>query len=510
MSALKEELKVSLPSIVAGSFWIRKKKSSPCGPYFPGTFHSADVVPEHTLSRGPSWAKRPPRSAFFHKLWRKQTPAIARHPSTNHSCRDLWFTTFHTFQRFIQRNIGSLRCFSQGANLVSFLPRMLSSRVGSLYSSPASLAAFIFQKGFSFLGFLWLLHPHSPAHFFVGIIQLSPVFFFDAFVQRLTEGVPVIINQGRTPPLLFFLKKKKSGRHGCMTSTYPLPQPEASIHPVSPWPSPLGNLLILSAFVLWIFPCPWSGLQLQGDRGFSIFMNSLSPFVRPFLLLSPRPSPSFCWFANNLNALNKFPTKALRDCMRFHDLGLVHTFACLQHQEPVWLLPVVFFSTARAPPIVTPFSPRDPPNVVFQGETVAIRAQVGHRNYSLPSRWRDDASQIICASDHDFLHNAQLSCLTLSYLEGFLSSVKSPFRGFNFIFWKCCRILPSLHFSGEKALPHHCACSQCHRSIWLAPTDPVSCLGKSIPTFLARIVLFTSISNSFHDTPHAPQTLSTV
>ena len=27
--------------------------------------------------------------------------------------------------------------------------------------------------------------------------------------------------------------------------------------------------------------------------------------------------------------------------MRFEDLGLVNTFACLHHQEPVWLLPVV-------------------------------------------------------------------------------------------------------------------------------------------------------------------------
>ena len=50
--------------------------------------------------------------------------------------------------------------------------------------------------------------------------------------------------------------------------------------------------------------------------------------------------------------------------MRSEDLGLVHTFACLHHQKPVWLLPVVFFSTDRAPPVCMFSHTRDPPNVV--------------------------------------------------------------------------------------------------------------------------------------------------
>ena len=77
--------------------------------------------------------------------------------------------------------------------------------------------------------------------------------------------------------------------------------------------------------------------------------------------------------------------------MRFEDLGLINTFTCLYNQEPVWLLPIVLFSSDPTPPTVTLSSPRDPPDVVFQGEIVAIRAQVGHRNTSLPSGWRDDA-----------------------------------------------------------------------------------------------------------------------
>ena len=52
MSALKKGLKVSSTGANAGSFRIRKNKSSPCGPYFPGTLHSMDAVRKHTLSIG--------------------------------------------------------------------------------------------------------------------------------------------------------------------------------------------------------------------------------------------------------------------------------------------------------------------------------------------------------------------------------------------------------------------------------------------------------------------------
>ena len=52
MPALKKGLKVSPKSYVAGSFCIKKKKSSPCGPYFPGTFHSMDAVRKYILFIG--------------------------------------------------------------------------------------------------------------------------------------------------------------------------------------------------------------------------------------------------------------------------------------------------------------------------------------------------------------------------------------------------------------------------------------------------------------------------
>ena len=142
--------------------------------------------------------------------------------------------------------------------------------------------------------------------------------------------------------------------------------------------------------------------------------------------------------------------------MRFEDLGLVNTFAFLHHQEPVWLLPVVCFSTDCAPPSVTPFSPGNPPNVVYQRETVTTRAQERHGHASLSSRWLNDASQVFCASDHDFLNDAQLPCLILRHLlEGFLYSVKSPFRGFYFSSENAFVFFLVSTFQDDKALLHH-------------------------------------------------------
>ena len=100
-------------------------------------------------------------------------------------------------------------------------------------------------------------------------------------------------------------------------------------------------------------------------------------------------------------------------------------------------------------------------------------------------------------------------------------------------FPKVFKILSTLHLSWrESPASSFCACSQCHCSIKFAPstlwlaipaaTDPVFLLafllrppletflhslflGKYVPTFLARIVLFQSFSKVFHDAPFPPQ-----
>ena len=83
MSALKKGLKVSPPGSFAGSFCLRKKKSSPCGPYFPGTFHLHGRLGVNTHHPSdPRWATSPPRSASPTTLEGSQRPPLENAPST--------------------------------------------------------------------------------------------------------------------------------------------------------------------------------------------------------------------------------------------------------------------------------------------------------------------------------------------------------------------------------------------------------------------------------------------
>ena len=72
---------------------------------------------------------------------------------------------------------------------------LFASRIIKLFLSV--LGCFHGPQGFCLLGLLKLLYTHSPTHYLVGVKHFFPVFSFDAFVQRLTEGIPVSINQGR-------------------------------------------------------------------------------------------------------------------------------------------------------------------------------------------------------------------------------------------------------------------------------------------------------------------------
>ena len=138
---------------------------------------------------------------FSHKLWRKPTPAIGESTFS----KVLWAETSNTNFPPISEHCPTHQLDLRGVLpkvliLSRFLPLMPSSRMG-WYSSPASLAAIIFQRGFAFWASCGFFTLHRPAHFFVGIIHFSPVFSFDAFTQRLTEGTPVVIHHRRTPSL---------------------------------------------------------------------------------------------------------------------------------------------------------------------------------------------------------------------------------------------------------------------------------------------------------------------
>ena len=106
MPGSMKELKVSLPGIVACSFWNMKKKSSPCG------------------------TKCPPRSTSLTSFGGSQQQPFEKTLSRSALGRVLTLI-FFKLQGFVQRTSWILRCSSQSANLVLFLPLILSSRLGS-------------------------------------------------------------------------------------------------------------------------------------------------------------------------------------------------------------------------------------------------------------------------------------------------------------------------------------------------------------------------------------------
>ena len=161
--------------------------------------------------------------------------------------------------------------------------------------------------------------------------------------------------------------------------------------------------------------------------------------------------------------------------------------------------------------------------------SATMRARVRHRNASLPHRWRDDVSQVICASYHDFLDGAQLPCLILRHLlEGFFFFLAiSPFRGFHFSSESVFVFFPLSTFQRKNSNAsslceynqYHCSTSLASSTPWLAipaVTGPVFLLaflfqlpletfllliflGNNIPTSLVRIV-------RFQYAPFSPQT----
>ena len=106
---------------------------------------------------------------------------------------------------------------------------------------------------------------------------------------------------------------------------------------------------------------------------FSQPLGEAPPAQRLVTMLCMRPSPSCLLVRQQLQRINQMSAKALRYCMRSEDPGLINTFPCLHHQEPVWLLPIVVFLRRSRTTNLNAVSPRDPPNAVFHWETVTMR-----------------------------------------------------------------------------------------------------------------------------------------
>ena len=78
----------------------------------------------------------------------------------------------------------------------------------------------------------------------------------------------------------------------------------------------------------------------------------------------------------------------------------------------------------RTPPAGVLLPSRDPPSVIFQGETVA---QVRHCDTSLSSDGRNDSQQVVRTFEHDLMRNAHLLDLVLCYhVERLFYPVEDP------------------------------------------------------------------------------------
>ena len=259
-----------------------------------------------------------------HKLWRKPTPAIARHSLHRALGPRPPVRILHTLQGFVLCHkwiFGTQR-------IVVLFSRIL----GRLH----------LPVGFCFLGLLWLLNTHSPAHFFVSIKKALTSLFL-----RCLETTPDRRCASQHQPR----EDLSFAMWSTMMYHFHVPFSARSVNSSGLSLTVFfGILLILSAFVLKgsqaSLRCPTS----NGTMIVNLYELS-QPLREAFLLPSPRFVMSH-WSVGDvsilllirqqLQCINQIPAEALRYCMRSEDLGLVNTLACLHHQEPVWLLPTIF------------------------------------------------------------------------------------------------------------------------------------------------------------------------
>ena len=150
MSAPKKRLMVSPTCSVAGSFCIRKKKELLVLPILPWHIPLHGYCVNTHYPSDPSRDKPLPHRLFTQTLEEDN----ARHCETpfHQSLGPRPLTRiFHPCKALSNATSEFLRSSSQSADLVSFLLLMLSSRVGSWYSSPWASCGFLTPQPCSFL-----------------------------------------------------------------------------------------------------------------------------------------------------------------------------------------------------------------------------------------------------------------------------------------------------------------------------------------------------------------------
>ena len=161
-----------------GSFFKRKKKSSPCGPCFPGTFQCVDAVRKRTLSHGSKQGQTLSHKGFFH------ISGTMPEPSRPQAIEDHFHNKSRAKKSSSARILHALQSFVQCHNWVfevlfpQFQPRLISSQnvVFSLWVIKilSSISCRLhLPKCPRFLTFTWLLNTCCPYSFLCSRTILS-------------------------------------------------------------------------------------------------------------------------------------------------------------------------------------------------------------------------------------------------------------------------------------------------------------------------------------------------
>ena len=153
---------------------------------------------------GPSKTRRPPSSASSTKVEENLSP---------HHCEASFFASLkpdlsHRFSRHFKplsnATIESLRCSSTVPVVLYFFPkcwvRVLGHQTPLSCPLPPS-----FSKGLLLLTFTRLFCSRCLTHLIVVIVQLLSFAAIISFVDCLAKGMPISVNQGRSPPVIRYV-----------------------------------------------------------------------------------------------------------------------------------------------------------------------------------------------------------------------------------------------------------------------------------------------------------------
>ena len=322
-----------------GSLFRTKKKSSPCGPHFPGTFQCVDAVRKRSLSHGSNYGHTLSHKSLFH------ISGTMPQPSRPQAIEDHFHNRISVQKSSLARILHALQNFVQCHNRVfevllpQFQSRLISSQ-NVIFAfwvikilSPV-FGRLHFPQGSRFLTSIWLHCSRCLTHSFVVLLPFSPVPAFNTFVDRLARSMPFSVYQRRSPPVLHnvidFAARFFSEPTSSVLSVNSLGPSliDTSGHPLFElWPSQLNGpcTFLQRAYFQSTMIVHWYKVSQASIMPFSAsfkkaFHNTLDWAIAIFLLV-----------CQQLDCIDLVFTHTLRHRVRCKDLCLIGTVTCFYH-----------------------------------------------------------------------------------------------------------------------------------------------------------------------------------